>query len=211
MPTRTELMNERFTTEEGKEIASSYRMLSYLSDIYGEAYTVLNLFRALGLAFDQLGEYVQFPQNPANPLDLSNSLVRQIFPQLATWNIESWERQYGLAIDTTLELKTRQNRVASRVRDRAPMHPKKLAQLVSVAALGKSARIVENTGPYKFSIYISCSPGGYNDADVRKTIDRAKPAHLVYDIFNEQSAAAKLYCGGIARCGKKITIRQGVL
>ena len=202
-------MNERFS-KEGDEIASSYRMLSYLSDIYGEAYTVLSLFRAIGLEFDDLGKYIQFPQNPNEPLDLSKSLVRQIFPQLATWNIESWERQYGLAIDSTLELKTRQNRVASRVRERAPMNPKKLAQLVSVAALGKSARIEENTGPHKFSIYISCNPGSYNETDVRRAIDRAKPAHLIYDLFHEQSAAATLYFGGIARCGKKITIRQGV-
>ena len=91
--------------------------------------------------------------------------------------------------------------------NRAPFNPTKLANIVYVTS-GAPARIEENTGKNKFTVYISANKNLIDEVYVRKEIDRVKPAHLIYEIKYEQYIEENHYVGGVIQVSKEIKLVQ---
>lgn len=156
---RTDLMESILTSEEAQKI------IDFVTPIYGEAYVFLWLIQVVGAALDEC-------------ITCTDQYFNQVTPQTATWAIEFWEDEYAIIPDYSWDLAQRRQNVMDRMRCKAPITPKKIKDSVS-AAIGRETIIVENTGKNKFGVYIN----GYT-TDTKKVIElinKAKPAHLIYD------------------------------
>lgn len=186
-----------YKTEMMEQILQSpmaQKIIQEVSPIYGEAYTVLWIYQVIGTVLDSMEDW-------------SESLSLQVVPQTATWSLPYWEEQYGIVSNPDWSNERRRQNILNKSRNRAPMNPKKVEDIISVAA-GADARIEELTGKNHFTVYISAREDMVDEDFVRKELDTVKPAHLIYDIFYEQYVDATYYVGGAIQTAKEITLIQ---
>lgn len=185
----TELAQKIVQSEAGQ------RILGYVSPIYDNGRIGLWLFQVIGAELDELKQWI-------------NEIACQAYPQTVTWSIDTWERQYGIGINVEKSLAERRDLLVATVRERAPMTPYKIAQMVAALCGGADTRIQENVAANTFYIYLNTIPSAVDEASVKRAVDRCKPAHLVYEIKYEQSCLATNYWGALLQTAKKFEIRQ---
>ena len=186
---KTALTEAILTSEAAK------RMADTVSPIYGNARIGLWLFQVMGEQWDEVIQWIQ-------------SIQAQAFPQLVSWSMDLWEKQYGIIPDNQSTLSERRAILIAKVRERAPMTPYKIAQSVTAITGGVATRIVENIATNTFGIYLNTIPEHVDEVAIRQVIDRAKPAHLIYEIGYEQSTSSVNYWGAVMMSAKKLQIRQ---
>lgn len=185
----TETMDRILTSEEGR------KLVQMVAPIYGDSETALWIYQGIGAALDQLLRYLE-------------EYKQQIFPQSATWSLELWERTYRIIPDPTWTLERRRENVLNKKRKHGAMNPARLADIISVYA-GQNVRIEEHTDiGNEFTVIISALPDSINELAVRREVDRAKPAHLIYHIIYENSIPGQIFYGGYIQQAKKITMKQ---
>lgn len=185
---KTELMEKILKSPMAQEIVQQ------VSPVYGKAYTVLWLYQVIGMVLDEAKEWTE-------------SLEQQVVPQTATWSLPYWEEQYGVATDPSWSYERRRQNIINRCRTRAPINPERMSSIISVAA-GADARIEEHTGKNKFTVYISANAEYVDEDFVRREINKAKPAHLIYDIIYEQYIEGNIYTGGMIQSAKEVTLKH---
>ena len=186
---QTELMRKILTSEMGQ------KMLSEVSPRYGNAYVVLWLFQVMGLEMDKAMEWTETFQD-------------QVVPQTATWTIEYWERQYGIASDSSLTIEQRRQNVVNILTGKQPMTPYRLKNIAE-AETGFDCRVEENTGVNTFSLYINALPEDVDEEALAATIKKAKPARLVCNIIFENAVEqATTYVATAIQQSKTITLQQ---
>ncbi len=158
----TELTEKIITSDEARKI------LNHVSPIYGDSYVGLWLFQIIGSELDDIKLW-------------SEELKLQTSIQTATWSLPYWEREYDITPDADWNVEQRRLAVISKMRYKAPMNPKKLSEIASVFS-GVPVDIAENTGKNKFSVYVRKNISVFSFFKAKAAIDRAKPAHLIYDI-----------------------------
>lgn len=183
-------MDNILTSPEGKKIKE------YISPIYDEAYIAQWILQTIGVELDDLRKWVEEYWN-------------QIVPQTATWGLPYWESEYGIPTDSTKTNQQRRNELQVKIHTRTPMNPWRLAQIVSNATGGLKCRIVENTAKNTFQIWITAfNDVQINEEELKKIVNKYKPAHLVFEIMYENGDEAAIYPAAIVRTGGEITIRQ---
>ena len=158
----TELMNKILTSEEAQKI------IRFVSPIYGNSYVGLWLLQVIGAELDDMKKW-------------SEELREQTSPYTATWGLYLWEQEYNVTPAPDWTIEQRRQAIISKIRYKAPMNPAKMSELAS-ALTGVPVDIVENTGKNKFSVYVRKNIPIEKFAAAKEAIDRAKPAHLIYDI-----------------------------
>lgn len=186
---QTELMQKILTSEMGQ------KMLSEVSPRYGEAYVVLWLFQVMGLEMDKVMEWAETFQD-------------QVVPQTATWTIEYWEKQYGIAPDNSLTIEQRRQNIVNVLTGKQPMTPHRLLNIAE-AQTGFKCRIEENTGVNTFALYIDAMPEDVDLEALAETVKKVKPARLVCNISCEDSIEqATTYVATAIQQAKTITLQQ---
>ena len=170
------------------------KIVQDISPIYGEAYVVLWLIQVIGAILDEMDEW-------------SSSLGKQVVPQTATWSLPYWEEQYKIITSPDWDADRRRQNIVNKCKNRAPINPYKMESIASVAA-GASARVEELTGKNKFTVYLSTKKDLVDENYVKREIDKAKPAHLIYEIIYERYIEAVKYLGGIIQTTKEVTLKQ---
>lgn len=158
----TELMRQILTNEKAQEI------IDYVSPIYGESYVGLWIYEAIGTVLDeiyQISEQLRYETNPAT----------------STLLLSYWEKQYGIATDTSLTPEQRQKRIISRIESRTACNPKVLASAISAALNGAPVDITENVAQNTFRVNIR--QGVPNPEVAEAVINQMKPAHLIYQLM----------------------------
>lgn len=186
-----------YKTELTEKILTSpmaQKIIQEVSPLYGEAYTVLWLYQVIGMVLDDIEEW-------------ANSLEQQVVPQTATWALPYWEEQYNIVTDSTWSYERRRENIVNKCRNRAPLNPYKLERIVAVAS-GGEARVEEHTGKNQFTVYISAKESLIDEKFVRREIDKAKPAHLTYEIVYERYVEGISYMAGTIQTAKEITLTQ---
>ena len=190
-------MNQQNTALTQKIVQSEagQRILGYVSPIYGNGRIGLWLFQVIGAELDELKGWI-------------HEIACQAYPQTVTWAMDTWERQYGIGVDIEKPLAERRDLLVATVRERAPMTPYKMEQMVGALCGGIGTRIQENVAANTFYIYLNTIPSAVNEANVKAAVDRCKPAHLIYEIKYEQSSLSTNYWGALLQRVKKFEIRQ---
>lgn len=184
-----------YTSENIEKILTSKsgkRLLTYIAPIYGQAAIALYIFNAIGTEIDDLQKSVE-------------EIKKQTHPMTATWSLSYWEKMYDIIFDSTLSIEERQIRLVSTMQSRGQMNPYKLGQ-ISLATTGLESRIEERTGQNKFTIWLLGKIT--NEDKLRKAINKAKPAHLIFDIKYEQIELGEFYFVGVIQTYKNFTVRQ---
>ena len=159
---RTELMEQILKSPEAQ------RIVQMISPVYGDAYTALWLFQAIGQEMDRIET-------------LSDEYILQTVPWTATWSLDFWEQNYGITQNRDLDIEKRRQRLLSKMRDRAPVNPRKLEYAIQAASLLEvQARVLENTGKNQFTVEVEPPVDADDKRRIKETIDRLKPAHLIY-------------------------------
>lgn len=153
-------------TEQILKSPMAQTFIQRISPLYGDAYVVLWLIQAIGTVIDSMEEW-------------SGTYEKQIVPQTATWSIPFWEEQYGIVADPSWSDERRRQNIVNRIKYRAPINPKKIEEIASVAA-GHPAEVEELTGKNKFTVYIRDLV--YDLEPIRTAINEVKPAHLIFDL-----------------------------
>ena len=135
----TELVEKIVCSPEGQKI------LKQVSPIYGKGRICLWLFQVIGAELDELKAWIK-------------EIALQAYPQSVTWSIDTWERQYGIPVNNGKSLEERRNLLVATVRERAPITPYKLGQMISVLCGGVTVRIDENIAANTFGIYLNVFP-----------------------------------------------------
>lgn len=171
---------------------SAKKALTYISPIYADAEYFLRILNAIGSQLDVVWNFGQ---------DMWSDIV----PQETSKLIKYWETAYGISHDSSKSLVDRQSVLVQKIRSNPPMNPRKLEDLLSTVP-GVFARVEENTGKNKFTVWIDSDED--KTSELKKIIDKAKPAHLTYELKKETVIDGNVYVGIIAMTGKEITIRM---
>lgn len=108
----------------------------------------------------------------------TDQYLAQVTPQTATWTLSFWETEYDIIPDPAWDLEQRRQNIMAKMRYKAPITPKKLEDMVS-ATIGHRVEVTENVDKNKFRVFVY---GYTNNIDrAIRAIDKAKPAHLIYD------------------------------
>lgn len=185
----SEHMNEILKSESAKQI------IDQVSPIYARAFYALWLCQVIGVELDDLRKWTE-------------EFGKQVVPQTATWTLDYWEQNYCIPYDLDMSMQKRRDRIISRIRDRAPMNPYTLGKIACLASANAEAKIEENTGVNKFTVWITSMPDATAKNKVITAVDQAKPAHLVYDVKYMQNAVGNQYFGGVISMYKKFDVRQ---
>lgn len=169
---RTELMEEILRSQEAQQI------ITYLTPKYGEAYTFLWLIQIIGMQLDDMKTWAE-------------GMTLQVTPQTATWSIGFWENEYGIVPDPAWTLEQRRKEVQNKMMARGPMNPKRLSQIASNSA-GVEVAVKERTGKNKFTLLLRDYPRDISR--MKREVDAAKPAHLIYDFFVQKLVDASVQC-----------------
>lgn len=186
----TELMDRILTSAKARSIVDQY-----VTPMYGQSVIGLWLFQVIGAQLDDIDAWIQ---------DFS----LQIVPQTATWALDYWEEEFGLPRDPEMSIEKRRLRIESKQRDRGAITPVSLARIASVATANAEVEIEERTGPYKFTVWVSAYPNEADTKKVTEVINRAKPAHLIFDVKYVQHTTGLLYAGGSLQMSYDMTITQ---
>ena len=158
---QTELMRSILTNETAQKI------IDYVSPVYGESYVGLWLFQAIGVALEEVCK-------------IAEQLKEETNPATADLLLDYWEREYGLATDTSLTKEQRRRKIIAKTQTRGPASPAKLSAAVSAALGGIEVDITENVAQNTFLVNIRNYVPSI--APAVAVLERIKPAHLIYQI-----------------------------
>lgn len=160
---QTELMRSILTNETAQKI------IDYVSPIYGNSYVGLWLFQAIGTALDEVCK-------------IAEQLKYETNPMTADLLLDSWEREYGIATDTSLTKEQRRGKILAKTQSQGPVSPAKLSAAVSAVLGGVNVEITENVDKNTFLVDVrEVVPSIAIDPAVA-VLERMKPAHLIYHI-----------------------------
>lgn len=160
MSYRTELMEQILTSKQAQ------LFIDKMAPIYGNAYTFLWILQSICVVLDDV-------------MELPEELKKQVTPQTATWTLDFWEKEYGVATDPSKSIEQRQQSLTKIIKANARNNPKTLEDLIQ-AITGYETEILENISKNKFRIKVY----GYVEdvSGIIKIIEKRKPAHLIYDL-----------------------------
>lgn len=157
---RTELMESILTNEMAQQI------IDYVSPIYGDSYVGLWIYQAIGTILDDV-------------YGLAEKLRYETSPATTELLLDYWEKHYGIPVNPRLTTSQRQTILIAKIQERGPINPTRLAASVSASLGGVPVDIVENIAKNTFLVivreYVPLDPA-------YATLDRRKPAHLIYAI-----------------------------
>lgn len=157
----TEMMRQILQTE------TSQRIIDYVTPIYGESYVALWMYEAIGRALQEVEE-------------ICESLKTEGNPETSVLLLDYWEDYYKIPRDTSLNTKQRQMRIAAKRRQRGPLNPKAMEDMVSAALGGVPVEITERYAKNTFLVNIREVVDSINPAVA--VLEARKPAHLIYKI-----------------------------
>ena len=158
---KTEMMEAILTNPKAQEI------IDYVSPIYGESYVGLWIFQAIGTALEgvcEIGEKLRYE---------ANAWTTELL-------LDFWEKHYGIPVNPTLTTRQRQAILIAKIQERGPINPTRLATSVSASLGGVPVEIVENVAKNTFLVIVREVVSSLDPAHA--TLERRKPAHLIYEI-----------------------------
>lgn len=158
---QTELMRSILTNE------TAQRIIDFVSPVYGDSYVGLWLFQAIGVALEEVCK-------------IAEQLKEETNPATADLLLDYWEREYGLATDTSLTKEQRRGKIIAKTQTRGPASPARLSAAVSAALGGVEVDITENVAQNTFLVNIRDYVPSFTAAVA--VLERMKPAHLIYQI-----------------------------
>lgn len=146
---------------------TAQQIIDWVSPIYGESYVGLWIYEVIGETMSEI-------------VDIAEALKVEGNPATSVLLLDYWEDYYKIPRDPTLNTEQRQARIIAKIRQRGPLNPTVLAQMVSAALGGVPVDITENIAKNTFLVNIREVVESINPAVA--VLEQRKPAHLIYQI-----------------------------
>lgn len=168
-------------------------MITYVSPIYEQSKVMQAIFEAIGYEWDVAES-------------LADDILKQFFPQTATWGLIYWEEAVSIVTNLTEEIERRRRKVIAKLQSRYAINPKRMS-LILKNYTGSDIEIIENIAPYTFEVKLTSREGfSKNLDDLYSEVKRIKPSHLsaIYKLI--ALTESNLYIGSTSFSGEIITV-----
>lgn len=161
-------------------------MLGHLPGYYGGSRIMRSLLDAQGMELDQFWVAL-------------DGILKQFYVATATWGLERWERELGIAIDPTKPVEQRRSVILSKMRGIGSVTAE-LLRSVAEAYDGGSVEVTSDPGQYRFTVkFVDTLGVPLNLVDLKAVIEEVKPAHLAveyvftYFLYSDLAVSGKTY------------------
>lgn len=120
-------------------------MITYVSPVYEQSKVIQSIFEAIGYEWDTAEL-------------LANDILKQFFPQTATWGLIYWEEAVNVVNNPTEEIERRRRKVIAKLQSRYAINPKRMA-LILKNYTGADILITEDIAPYTFEVKLTGREG----------------------------------------------------
>lgn len=146
-----------------------------------------------------------------------DNLIREFFIDTATFSLDTWAKFAGIEDNPLLDLDIRRSNI------KAALKSKEVTTVEVIKSIAESysngtCEIIEDYANYKFTVKFTGTVGVPSRIDeIRKIIDKVKPAHLAYDFefkyrtWNDIKAYGKTWNEWKAYGKTWKDLREGVL
>lgn len=168
-------------------------MITYVSPIYEQSKVIQSIFEAIGYEWDTAEL-------------LANDILKQFFPQTATWGLIYWEEAVNVVNNPTEEIERRRRKVIAKLQSRYAINPKRMA-LILKNYTGADILITEDIAPYTFEVKLTGREGFPKSLeDLYKEVKKIKPSHLAVKYKLISLTESNLYIGATSFSGETITV-----
>jgi len=161
-------------------------MLGHLPTYYGGSQIMRSVIDAQGVEVDDLRAAL-------------DGILKQFYVATATWGLERWERELGIAVDAAKPLGQRRSVIISKIRGIGSVTAE-LLRSVAEAYDGGSVDVTVQPGQYRFTVkFVDTLGVPPNLSDLQAVIEEIKPAHLVveyvftYFLYSDLDGSGKTY------------------
>lgn len=168
-------------------------MITYVSPIYEQSKVIQSIFEAIGYEWDTAEL-------------LANDILKQFFPQTATWGLIYWEEAVNVVNNPTEEIERRRRKVIAKLQSRYAINPKRMA-LILKNYTGADILITEDIAPYTFEVKLTGREGFPKSLeDLYNEVKKIKPSHLSVKYKLISLTESNLYIGATSFSGETITV-----
>lgn len=146
-----------------------------------------------------------------------DNLIREFFIDTATFSLDTWAKFAGIEDDPLLELDIRRSNIKAALKSKETTTVEVIKSIAESYSNG-TCEIIEDYANYKFTVKFTGTVGVPSRIDeIRKIIDKVKPAHLAYDFefkyrtWNDIKAYGKTWNEWKAYGKTWKDLREGVL
>ena len=162
METDKEYLREKILTNE-----LGNRMLDTVAPIYDKSALSLYVFQAFGVVLSECTDDVE-------------DIIKQAFPQTATWGLKYWEEEHGIVTDESKTMEERRAYLISVLSKKLPITPYSVRQIVH-GVTGCDSQVIENILPNTIKIIVRAYVPGMLTL-LNQELNRMLPAHINYVI-----------------------------
>ena len=110
-----------------------------------------------------------------------DNLIREFFIDTATFSLDTWAKFAGIEDDPLLDLGIRRSNIKAALKSKETTTIEVIKSIAESYSNG-TCEVVEDYANYKFTVKFTGTVGVPSRIDeIRKIIDKVKPAHLAYD------------------------------
>lgn len=110
-----------------------------------------------------------------------DNLIREFFIDTATFSLDTWAKFAGIEDDPLLDLDIRRSNIKAALKSKETTTIEVIKSIAESYSNG-TCEVVEDYANYKFTVKFTGTVGVPSRIDeIRKIIDKVKPAHLAYD------------------------------
>lgn len=166
-------------------------LFEWITSIYDDCKIMIQVYEALGVQFDNVNYMFE-------------DILKQMFPQTATWGLELWERRLNLPTNESENMENRRGKVMAKIQSKVTVNPETMA-IITKNFTGADIKIIEWLKDWTFAVQTDAK--NMNKAfEIHKIIKRIKPSHMAYVLQFILQQDANMYIGACTYVGLVQTI-----
>ncbi|WP_282746344.1 putative phage tail protein [Peptostreptococcus stomatis] len=166
-------------------------LFEWITSIYDDCKIMIQVYEALGVQFDNVNYMFE-------------DILKQMFPQTATWGLELWERRLNLPTNESENMENRRGKVIAKIQSKVTVNPETMA-IITKNFTGADIKIIEWLKDWTFAVQTDAK--NMNKAfEIHKIIKRIKPSHMAYVLQFILQQDANMYIGACTYVGLVQTI-----
>jgi hypothetical protein len=161
---------EKVKEEQDKiEIKREADLLEYLPSFYHNSDVIKTFMESNSIEVDTLKAYIE-------------DLIKNLYIKTATWGLDLFEEELGLATDKSISYEERRERILAKKRGNGTT-TKVMIKNTAEAFSDGEVEVIENFNDYSFIVKFTGTKGVPKNLTLfRKMIEEIKPAHLNYEL-----------------------------
>lgn len=166
-------------------------LFEWITSIYDDCKIMIQVYEALGVQFDNVNYMFE-------------DILKQMFPQTATWGLELWERRLNLPTNESENMENRRGKVIAKIQSKVTVNPETMA-VITKNFTGADIKIIEWLKDWTFAVQTDAK--SMNKAfEIHKIIKRIKPSHMAYVLQFILQQDANMYIAACTYVGLVQTI-----